>query len=235
MAASYAATIDGTISSGSKAAGIDLTGRSVGDLCFCLITRAATTAPATVPSGWSLLQSHASTQAVWLYYKILASGDLGALSWGWGSSVKTIAHAFIYTGADQTSPIDASNKGTFYTAGGQTVDFGAVTSSEGTLALFASAYSTSSKSYDISSLTAYTERHDHGHTDPDMWHLLADTNGGWGGGQSAPSTSTNYLSGSSSYRGGFHVAIKGAASSGSTAPLPLLRPVYKSKGLIRLG
>lgn len=212
MAVAYRRQIQGTNSSGSTSAAVNLSTFTAGDLCFVWISRAATTAPSTVPSGWTLLRNPSSTYAGWLYYKILASGDLTTVTWSWAASAKTLAHAASYYGHDATTPIADSNMATA-TASGTAVTGGSLTSSQKMLALFSMGYSTSSRTY--TPPTDYgSERVDAGGTNPDFWHGVHDTNAGWGGGASNPSST---LSGSSTYRFGVHVAIKAAVTTHALA------------------
>lgn len=200
MAVAFSRYVDGTASAGSTTAEVDLAACSVGDLAFVLISRANTNTPDTVPGGWSLLQSHSSTQAKFLYYKVLEAADIATRTWsGYASSVRTLAHASVYTGACLVS----SAKGNFVTASGTAIDCGSITSNETWLAQFGTAYSTSAKTFNA--LAGYTERRDNGGTTPDMWHLLADTNNTWGGGACAPDF---VVSAASTYCGGFIVELR---------------------------
>jgi hypothetical protein len=195
--------IDGTASSSSSSAAVDLSSCSAGELAFVLISRAAAVAPNSVPSGWQpVTDPNLSTYGQWLYYKILEAGDLTTVTWGWASSAKTLAKASIYAGHDPANPIATAAKGSYATGSGSTVDCGSVTTDRPMVVAFCSAYSTSSRSYNA--LSGWTERRDHGNTSPDFWHLLTDTAGAWGGGECAPDFT---LSGTATYRGGFLVAI----------------------------
>jgi hypothetical protein len=197
----FARYVDGTSSSGSSTAAVDLSACSVGDLAFVFISRSGTTAPSGVPDGWNLLQSHDTTYGIWLYEKVLEAGDIATLTWTWAASVRTLAHANVYTSATYAS----STKGTF--ADGATADCGSIVSSSPWLAMFCFAGAPSNKSWDA--LAGYTERRDHGDTSSDHWHLLADTNGAWGGGACAPDFT---LSAAGASAGGFIVEF------GSPAP-----------------
>lgn len=206
--ATYLTTILGTSSAASTTAAVDLSSRSVGEYALVLISRADTSTPSSTPSGWTLLQSHSSTQAAFLYGKVLESGDIGTVTWSGYNSVRTLVRATLYGGIDPTTPVEASTKGSFETGSGQTLDFGSVTTSQRTIVLVASAYLGSIVSGDISSLSGYVERADFHSTTPDHWQLFADTNDVWAGGASSPSTGTNYLSASSTYRGAFMVVLQ---------------------------
>jgi hypothetical protein len=217
MAVAYAASIAGTESSGVNAASVDLSGRSVGDLAFVLISRSDELDPNSVPSGWSLVGKHVEATYPYeslLYYKILADGDIDTVTWGWADKTKTLADAHIYTGHHATTPLAASNKGTTAYGSGTSLDFGSITSDCGMLAVFGSCMATSTRLF--GDITSYTERYDHGGTDPDWWHLCADTDGDWGGGTSDPSCT---ISGTAYYgRFGFHVAIAPASASATFLP-----------------
>ena len=76
MAVTFDRHVAGTSSASSTTATVDLSACSVGDLAFVIISRAATAAPTTVPSGWTLRDSHLATYGIWLYWKVLESGDL---------------------------------------------------------------------------------------------------------------------------------------------------------------
>ncbi len=200
MATAYARYVDGTTSSSSTTAVVNLSGCSVGDAVFVLISRSGAVSPTGVPTGWSgaLLQSDLSTYGVWLYGKVLATGENVSSTWTWAAATKVLAKAVAYTGAT----IVSSAKGTYATASGTTCDCGSQTSNYAWVATFCSCYSTSSKTYDV--LTGYEERRDHGGTAPDFWHLLADTNSGWNPGTHAPDFT---ISASSTYRAGYQVVL----------------------------
>lgn len=218
MAVAFVAYIDGTSSNSSTTATVSMTGRSVGEYMLVQISRNAVVAPSSTPSGWTLLQSHASTYGVWLYGKVLDSGDLSGISWNWAAGAKTLCKAAVYSGVDNSSPVESSSKGTYGTGSAQTLNLGSVTTNETMIAVLASCYSTAAKTYDLSSQTL-SERRDAGGTAPDFWHYLGDKNAAWGGGTFTPSTSTNYISAASTYRGGFLVVLKAATATDMLDPL----------------
>jgi hypothetical protein len=205
----YAGSITGTVSSGSTSLGVDLGTRSVGDLALVLISRNQDDEAGTVPTGWTLLQSHINASAShFLYYKVLEAGDLTEVFWtSYPVTGKGLISAHIYTNVDPDDPIESSTKGAYLTSSAKTLDFGSTTTDQLTIALFAGV-NTIPSSFDISSLTDYTERYDYGSITPDFWQLAADTDHSWGGGTSAPSTSTDYLAENGTYRGAFMVAIR---------------------------
>jgi hypothetical protein len=223
MAVEYKTTILGTNSSASTSAAVNLSTLAAGDLVFVLVSRNNTSTPTTSPSGWTVLEEHASTYDHTLLYKVLGSGDLTTHTWSGFTSGKTRARAYAYTGAHATSPIAADTKGTFGTGSAQTLNLGSVNTSAPFIAVFASCYATSSKTFDLSS-ESLTERDDSGHTSPDFWQYGGDKT--HAGGSFAPSTSTTFISASSTYRGGFIVAINqavtaltpGAAPASASAP-----------------
>ena len=221
MAVAYAASIAGTERASVNAASVDLSGRSVGDLAFVLISRSAEADPNSVPSGWSLVGKHVEagyTYGSWLYYKILAAGDIDTVTWGWADKTNTLADAHIYTGHHATTPLAASNKGTTAYGSGTSLDFGSITSDCGMLAVFGSCQAQTMRLF--GDITGYTERYDFGGTYADWWHLCADTDGDWGGGTSDPSCTIN----STAYgRFGFHVAIAPASAASSRIFVPDLQ------------
>ena len=216
MAVAYAASIAGTEQAGVDAASVDLSGRSVGDLAFVLISRSAEVDPNSVPSGWSLVGKHVEATYPYeslLYYKILADGDIDTVTWGWADTAKTLADAHIYTGHHATTPLAASNKGTTATSSGTSLDFGSITSDCGMLAVFGSCLAASTRLF--GDITSYTERYDHGGIVAGWWHLCADTDGDWGGGTSDPSCT---ITAAAVARFGFHVAIAPASASATFLP-----------------
>jgi len=214
VAVAFAAAIAGTRSSGSTSAAVDLSARSAGELAFVLISRSNTDAPGSTPSGWTLLEEQNSTYRVQLYYKVLASGDIGTVTWsGYANSVRTAATAFIYTGQADSSPVaaDTHGTGTWSTTGARTIDFGSLASTSRLMVGFASWYGTTSRNVN-SQPSGMTERYDNHNTTPDWGHYAADQL--WTSGTYAPSSSTNYLSGNATYRVGVLVAL----AHKSTAP-----------------
>lgn len=209
MAVAFAAYIQGSTATAATAT-IDFSGRSVGDLAFALISHIAADEP-DAPNGWTLLQSQTENAASWLYYKVLASGDLGTLTWTFDSSAQTMATAVVYTGAHATTPIVSSVEGTYAADGGTAVDCGSITTTTPMLVQFGSGYATSATTY--TTPEGYTERVDWGSTTPDLWHVVSDTNGGWESGASAPdfTASRNCF-----YRQGYQVEV--AAGEGPTPP-----------------
>ncbi len=231
MAVDFSAYVDGTASSAIATAVMDLSARSVGDYGLVMISRAAVVDPTGVPTDWTLIDSHLSTYGIWLYGKILASGDLiSNLTWTWAGNAKTLATGAFYTGVDTSTPVESYSKGTYGTALDQTLDLGSVTTDEPMIVALASCYSTSTKTYDLSSQTL-TERRDRGGTAPDFWHYIGDKNAAWGGGTFAPSTSTNYISASVTYRGGFLVALNASTASASLSGRGIGRGV--GRGIMR--
>jgi len=237
MAVAFSRYVDGTASSGSTTAVVNLSACSVGDLAFVLISRSSTTAASAVPNaGWQLLDAHSSTYRIMLYWKSLVAADLASLTWTFGTnSVRTLCKAFVWTGATNSTP--SYTKGTFGTGSAQTLNLGNLTSSQAWMAVFAACYSTASKTYDISSWSSpsWSERRDHGTTTPDWWQLAADTNGGWGGGNFAPSTSTLYISAVATYRGGFIVELKAMATPTVTNVAPNSGTENQSKAVVITG
>ncbi len=206
MAVEYVTNVQGTSSSSLTRADITLTTRSVGELVFVLIHRTSDAAPYAKPTGWTLIQSHASTYAAFLYAKVLTADDLGLNRWNWESNAKVLANAFIYAGHDSSDPITASGKGEWIADSGTSVDCGSITTSEPLVVAFCASYSTSWRTHNA--LDGFTERYDYGDTTPDFFYLCADTNNQHGGGTIAPDFT---LSGAATYRGGFIVAIAAAA------------------------
>lgn len=211
MAISGPTVIVGTVSSGSTTAAVNFTGRSVGEYALVLISRNSTVDPTGTPAGWSLVNSHSSGYRHYLYGKLLESGDIGTVTWTWASGFKTLAHGVVCGSVDGTTPVDASAKGTFATGTAQTMDFGSLSTSEPFVLALCSCYATASRTYDVSS-QGLTESHDYGTTAPDFWHYIGYKSD-HGGGTFAPSTSTNYISVGSTYRGGFLVALKAATAT----------------------
>jgi hypothetical protein len=209
VAISFARYVDGTASSSSATAVVDLSGCSVGECVLVLISRSGAVSPTGVPTGWSsaLLQSDLSTYGVWLYGKVLATGENVSSTWTWAAATKVLAKAVAYS---SDASIVSSAKGTYATASGSTCDCGTQTANYGWVATFCSCYSTSSKTYNA--LTGYEERRDHGSTTPDFWHLLADTNGNWAGGTHAPDFT---ISAASTYRAGYQVILGGDVATAS--------------------
>lgn len=224
MAVAYATVIAGTTSSSSATAAISFAGRSAGQFALVCISRSAVVAPSAVPTNWNLLDSHMSTYGIWLYWKILESGDIGTVTWTWAAATKTLQAATVYTGVATSTP--AYTKGTYITGSGRTLNLGSLTVSGGWITVIASCYSTASKTFDFAGWTpAWTERRDAGGTAPDFWQVFADTNGGWPGGEFRPSlvtgdamgmsgfsgvTEMNYVSAAATYRGGFIVELLAA-------------------------
>lgn len=210
MSIAFSRYIDGTDSAASTTAVVDFSACSVGDLAFVLISRDYHTVP-TAPTNWTLLQSNAVSNTIgeFLYGKVLESGDIGSKTWTISGSVHTLATAAVYTGA----LLKSSAKGTYDAAQGTTVDCGSISSSETWLAQFCSVYAITARTYDA--LSGYTERREDGSTTSDFWHLLADTNGTWGGGACAPDFIIS--GGDASHRIGFIVELE--SSSGVTPPV----------------
>jgi hypothetical protein len=214
MAIAWARYVDGTTSSGSTTAAVNLGSCSANDLVFVLISRASTTANSAISNtGWQLLQSHSSTHGRWLYYKRLEQSDLTTVTWTFGaSSVRTLAHAACYTGA----AVRSSAKNTFATAAGTSCDCGSITSTQPWLVQFASGYSTSSRSY--TAQASWPERRDNGGTTPDLWNLICDTNGTWSSGASNPSFVYD-SSATCTYRGGFQVELENWTAPATFDPM----------------
>lgn len=215
----FSAYIDGTASSSSATCVFNLTTRAAGQYGLVMISRASVSLPTATPTGWTLVASHLSTYGVWFYEKILDSGDIiSNLTWTWGAAAKCLGTAAFYTNIDATTPRESYSKGTYGTALAQTLNLGAVTTNEPEIIVAASCYSTASKTYDLSTQTL-TERRDRGSTSPDFWHYLGDKNNAWGGGTFTPSTSTNYISATATYRGGILIALNAAVASDMLDPL----------------
>lgn len=208
MAVAYVGYITGTDSAGSTTAAINLSAASVGDLAITTISRRdGTSDPTGVPSGWTLVTSLiVSTSRSWVYYKVLASGDLTTHTWTWAASQKTMSTCVRYNGTHTTTPVE--DYATYTDSVGVTPHYyGSLTNDQPMLVGIATTPYTLATSQTVG--TGYTERLDTGSTTPDFWHEYADTNGTWGGGTSnvtvTPSRTTTALN--------FHLAIAPAAES----------------------
>jgi hypothetical protein len=201
MAVAFHESVLGTSSAAATTATVGLSAFTAGDLCLVFISRGSNTGPNSVPANWTLAVSEVTTGAgVWLYWKTLAAGDLTDVSWGWAASSKMIMHAVAYSGAHATAPIGGYNAAVNDTSS-NTVPVGSLNSNELMLVAAGSAYATTAKTF---SSPDYTERVDYGHTSPDFWQFVYDSDGAWGGGSSNP---TILLSASATSRRGVHVSL----------------------------
>lgn len=217
MAVTWQTSIVGTASSGSTSAAVDLSGRSVGELAFVVIARNNTSAPSSTPSGWALLDEIDSTYRTFLYWKVLASGDLATCTWSGYTSGKTRAVAHILSGQD-SSPIAAytHGSGTFNATANRYIDFGSLDTSAPYIAALASDYSTTVRNVSTQP-SGLTERHDAGDTGSDFGLYYGDRD--WTSGAYAPSASTNYLNNNATYKVGFLVGIAAAPVTAGLDPL----------------
>jgi hypothetical protein len=212
MAVEFSRYVDGTAAASSTTAAVDLSACSAGDLALLLISRLADVNPSSVPAGWTLAEKFALYFSSWLYYKVLEEDDIGTVTWTWAASKPTMATAAAYTGHDADTPIEDSVQGVFAQGDGDTIDCGSLATDQLLLVAFGACYSNSVLA--VNALGGWTERRDRWDTGPDRLHLIADTNGGWGGGACAPdfTLTASYAS----YRDGCLVAIK--AAGGPTPP-----------------
>ncbi len=144
-----------------------------GDLIFVTIQRAAAVDPSSVPTGWTLVQSKLASYGCWVYYKI-ASSEGASWTWTWAASARTMGRAHSFYGSYNTSsPIQSSTEPYSGTASGTAIDIPTLTtSSNNTMSLlFASGYSTASKTFSVPA--NWTEHDDTGNTSPDFWQAIA--------------------------------------------------------------
>lgn len=184
---------------------IDFSSRTAGELALVLLWLGNNNAPSAVPTGWSLLQSHAYH---YLYAKVLAAGDIGNVSWGNSSQQWVQAMAVIYSGHDLVNPITASAKGTYAEAAGTSIDCGSLSVTDKVVVALAGHYDGGAVTFGGS--PAMTNRLDRTGV---FGQVAADTGSAITGTTSVSATTARSAQG----RGGFLVAI--AAAAGISIPL----------------
>ena len=217
MAIEFVNYVDGTSSAGSATAAVDLSSFAAGDVAFVYIARDGTPDPTAVPGGWSLLQVEQNSMGRWLYAKRLAAEDLASHTWTWSdANANTLAKAAVYRGCDGSAPWGASAEGVQDNTSGTNCDCGSIDTSNPWVVAFGCCFSTTTKSYNA--LDGWSERRDNGSTNPDLWMVIADTNGTWAGGTCAPDFT---IVGSSTYRGGFLVVLNAPSATAAATMTPL--------------
>jgi hypothetical protein len=174
---SFSRAIEGTLSSSTTTYSLDFSECSVGDLAFVQIhtLRDPVGATSSAPSGWTRVDKEAGYYRV-LFYKVLEAGDIGTLSWVWGSSAKGAIGAVVYTGDNLTVETidDWQNANSESRWRVDNVDM-----QSPIVLVCGGEYGTTIKAHDLS-LLGLTERLDYGNTTADFWMAFGDM--AWEGG-----------------------------------------------------
>ena len=186
MAIYFQALGTGTSSSSSLCARVVFPASTVGFVGLAIISRDADVAPSSTPTGWTCVARYCSTYQSRVYVGIIPTAR--CTCWKWEANKKTLANGVAYGNVNKTTPI-AAVCSCYVTASGCSIYAGCMTTSQQWIVLLASAYSTSSRTWNLP--CGYVCRRDSGGSFPDFWQTIIDTNGTWCCGTSGPKMITS--------------------------------------------